>query len=58
MHRYITGPQETPRQIDLIDGKGYLYRSTIQSVKGKELYLQVPTRCTTLMRNDQRLSSA
>jgi 16S rRNA (uracil1498-N3)-methyltransferase len=28
-------------RIDLIDGKGYLYRSTIQSVKGKELFLQV-----------------
>lgn len=28
-------------RIDLIDGKGYLYRSTIQSIKGKEVFLQV-----------------
>jgi 16S rRNA (uracil1498-N3)-methyltransferase len=43
MHRYIIGVlRKCPGdRIDLIDGKGYLYRSTIQSVKGKELYLQV-----------------
>jgi 16S rRNA (uracil1498-N3)-methyltransferase len=28
-------------RVDLIDGKGYLYRCTINSVKGKELFLQV-----------------
>ncbi|HOE16001.1 MAG TPA: RsmE family RNA methyltransferase [Syntrophorhabdaceae bacterium] len=28
-------------RIDLIDGKGYLYRCLISSTKGKELYLQV-----------------
>ncbi|OPY76579.1 MAG: Ribosomal RNA small subunit methyltransferase E [Syntrophorhabdus sp. PtaU1.Bin153] len=28
-------------RIDLIDGKGYLYRCTINAIKGKELYLQV-----------------
>jgi 16S rRNA (uracil1498-N3)-methyltransferase len=28
-------------RIDLMDGKGYLYRCVIQSCKGKELYLQV-----------------
>jgi 16S rRNA (uracil1498-N3)-methyltransferase len=28
-------------RIDLIDGKGYLYRAVIHGVKGKELYLQV-----------------
>jgi 16S rRNA (uracil1498-N3)-methyltransferase len=28
-------------RIDLIDGKGYLYRTVINSIKGKELYVQV-----------------
>jgi 16S rRNA (uracil1498-N3)-methyltransferase len=28
-------------RIDLIDGKGYLYRCTINGIKGKEVYLQV-----------------
>jgi 16S rRNA (uracil1498-N3)-methyltransferase len=28
-------------RIDVLDGKGYLYRCTINSSKGKELYLQV-----------------
>jgi 16S rRNA (uracil1498-N3)-methyltransferase len=28
-------------RIDLIDGKGYLYRTVLHSVKNKELYLQV-----------------
>lgn len=42
-HKYIAdvlrkGPGD---RIDIIDGKGYLYRCTIQSIKGKELYLQV-----------------
>ncbi|MBP7528706.1 MAG: 16S rRNA (uracil(1498)-N(3))-methyltransferase [Syntrophorhabdaceae bacterium] len=43
MHKYIIGVlrKHPGDRIDLIDGKGYLYRSTIQSVKGKELYLQV-----------------
>ncbi|MDD3845527.1 MAG: RsmE family RNA methyltransferase [Syntrophorhabdaceae bacterium] len=43
MHRYIIGVlrKHPGDRVDLIDGKGYLYRSTIQSVKGKELYLQV-----------------
>jgi 16S rRNA (uracil1498-N3)-methyltransferase len=43
MHKYIIGVlrKRPGDRIDLIDGKGYLYRSTIQSVKGKEVYLQV-----------------
>jgi 16S rRNA (uracil1498-N3)-methyltransferase len=43
MHKYIIGVlrKHPGDRIDLIDGKGYLYRSTIQSVKGRELYLQV-----------------
>ncbi len=43
VHKYIVGVlRKNPGdRIDIIDGKGYLYRSTIQSVKGKELYLQV-----------------
>ncbi len=28
-------------RIDLIDGKGYLYRCLVHSIKGKEVYLQV-----------------
>ncbi len=28
-------------RIDLIDGKGYLYRCTIGGIKGKEVYLQI-----------------
>ena len=43
MHKYIVDVlrKHPGDRIDLIDGKGYLYRSTIQSVKGKEVYLQV-----------------
>ncbi len=43
MLKYITGVlRKGPGdRIDIIDGKGYLYRSTIQSVKGKEIFLQV-----------------
>ncbi|MHB8108546.1 MAG: RsmE family RNA methyltransferase [Syntrophorhabdaceae bacterium] len=43
MHKYIVGVlRKGPGdRVDLIDGKGYLYRSTIQSIKGKELYLQI-----------------
>ncbi len=28
-------------RIDLIDGKGYLYRCTINSVKNKEVFVQI-----------------
>src|SRR5664280_1453185 len=28
-------------RIDLIDGKGYLYRCLVHGIKGKEVYLQV-----------------
>lgn len=43
MHRYLAqvlrkGPGD---RIDLIDGKGYLYRCTIGSIKAKEIYVQV-----------------
>lgn len=43
MHKYIVGVlrKQPGDRIDVIDGKGYLYRSTIQSIKNKELYLQV-----------------
>ena len=43
MYKYIMGVlrKHPGDRIDLIDGKGYLYRATIQSAKGKELYLQV-----------------
>jgi 16S rRNA (uracil1498-N3)-methyltransferase len=43
MHKYIvTVLRKTAgERIDLIDGKGYLYRCVINNVKGKELYLQV-----------------
>jgi 16S rRNA (uracil1498-N3)-methyltransferase len=43
MHKYIvTVLRKTPgERIDLIDGKGYLYRCVINNIKGKELYLQV-----------------
>ncbi len=42
-HKYIVGVlrKSAGDRIDLIDGKGYLYRCTINSVKGKELYLQI-----------------
>lgn len=42
-HRYIAGVlrKDPGDRIDLIDGKGYLYRCTINSIKGKELYLQI-----------------
>ena len=43
MHKYIvTVLRKTQgERIDLIDGKGYLYRCIVNSVKGKELYLQI-----------------
>jgi 16S rRNA (uracil1498-N3)-methyltransferase len=43
MHKYIVSVlrKTAGERIDLIDGKGYLYRCVIHSVKGKELYLQV-----------------
>jgi len=43
MHKYIcTVLRKTAGdRVDLIDGKGYLYRCTINSIKNKELYLQV-----------------
>lgn len=31
----------TGDRVDILDGKGYLYRCTINAVKGRELYLQV-----------------
>ena len=42
MHKYVAGVlRKGPGdRIDIIDGNGYLYRSTIQSIKGKEIYLQ------------------
>lgn len=42
-YKYIAGVlrKNNGDRIDLIDGKGYLYRCTINSMKGKELYLQV-----------------
>lgn len=43
VHKYVTGVlRKGPGdRIDVIDGKGYLYRSTIQGIKGKELFLQI-----------------
>jgi len=43
VHRYITNVlrKTAGDRIDVIDGKGYLYRCTINSVKNKELYLMV-----------------
>jgi 16S rRNA (uracil1498-N3)-methyltransferase len=43
MFKYIVGVlRKAPgERIDLIDGKGYLYRAVINGAKGKELYLQV-----------------
>ena len=43
VHRYIcTVLRKTSGdRIDLIDGKGYLYRCNINAIKSKELYLQV-----------------
>jgi 16S rRNA (uracil1498-N3)-methyltransferase len=43
VQKYVTGVlRKGPGdRVDIIDGKGYLYRSTIQSIKGKELYLQI-----------------
>ncbi len=38
----VTVLRKSPgERIDLIDGKGYLYRCTINSIKNKELFLQV-----------------
>ncbi len=41
--KYICGVlrKSTGDRIDLMDGKGYLYRCVINGAKGKELYLQV-----------------
>lgn len=43
MHKYIVSVlRKNPGdRIDLIDGKGYLYRCTIGSIKGKEIYLKI-----------------
>jgi 16S rRNA (uracil1498-N3)-methyltransferase len=43
MHKYIVSVLRKANgdRIDLIDGKGYLYRCLISSIKSKELYLQV-----------------
>ncbi|HNS14619.1 MAG TPA: RsmE family RNA methyltransferase [Syntrophorhabdaceae bacterium] len=43
MHKYIVSVlrKASGDRIDLIDGKGYLYRCLISSIKSKELYLQV-----------------
>jgi len=43
IHKYVCGVlrKTVGDRIDLIDGKGYLYRCTISSIKNKELYLQV-----------------
>jgi 16S rRNA (uracil1498-N3)-methyltransferase len=43
MYKYIVDVlrKTMGERIDLIDGKGYLYRCTISSIKSKELYLQV-----------------
>jgi 16S rRNA (uracil1498-N3)-methyltransferase len=43
MYKYIVTVlrKAAGERIDLIDGKGYLYRCVINSIKGKELYLQV-----------------
>ncbi|OPX96730.1 MAG: Ribosomal RNA small subunit methyltransferase E [Syntrophorhabdus sp. PtaB.Bin006] len=43
VHRYICTVlrKASGDRIDLIDGKGYLYRCNINAIKGKELYLQV-----------------
>ncbi len=43
MYKYIVNVlrKTTGDRIDLIDGKGYLYRCTINSIKSKELDLQV-----------------
>jgi 16S rRNA (uracil1498-N3)-methyltransferase len=42
-HKYICNVlrKNTGDRIDLIDGKGYLYRCTIGIIKNKELFLQV-----------------
>jgi 16S rRNA (uracil1498-N3)-methyltransferase len=47
----VTGPyqkyivtvlrKDVGERVDLIDGKGYLYRCVVSGIKGKELYLQV-----------------
>jgi 16S rRNA (uracil1498-N3)-methyltransferase len=43
MYKYIVTVlrKAAGERIDLIDGKGYLYRCVINNIKGKELYLQV-----------------
>lgn len=43
MHKYICSVlrKSVGDRVDLIDGKGYLYRCTINSIKNKELFLQV-----------------
>ncbi len=42
-HKYIVTVlrKDTGDRIDLIDGKGYLYRCIINSIKSKEVYLQI-----------------
>ena len=43
MYKYIVTVlrKAIGERIDLIDGKGYFYRCVINSIKGKELYLQI-----------------
>ena len=43
LYKYIIDVlrKTTGERIDLIDGKGYLYRCTISNIKNKEVYLQV-----------------
>lgn len=43
LHKYVaTVLRKTAGdRVDLIDGKGYLYRCTINAIRGKEVYLQV-----------------
>lgn len=43
VHKYIANVlrKDIGERIDLIDGKGYLYRCIINSIKNKEIYLQV-----------------
>lgn len=43
MHKYIVSVlrKTSGERIDLIDGKGYLYRCLISSIKSKEVFLQV-----------------
>jgi len=43
MYKYIVSVlrKRTGDRVDILDGKGYLYRCTINSIKGRELYLHI-----------------